>query len=126
MKIFSTQYRGFTLLPLFLLLCFSGNPAFTSEFYSKGLFVVYTFFFFLYLRLVLDVRLPDKLTMKFIVIISFILILVIFQKARLGYVSYPGVIALLIKMILAVFTVLYYQHKRINFFDAFVKLMAFL
>jgi hypothetical protein len=113
-------------LPLFLLLCFSGNPLFTSEDYSKTILVIYTLGFVSYIHFVSGIKVPDRMLAIFIVLVACITILVIFQHILLGFVSYPGVMALILKILLGLYTLLYYMDKKIDFLIVYIKIMAFL
>jgi hypothetical protein len=113
-------------LPLFLLLCFSGNPLFTSEDYSKTILVIYTLGFVAYMHFVLGIKVPERISLIFFVIVVSIIIIVIFQHILLGSVSYPGVMALILKILLGVYTLLYYMDKKIDFITVYIKIMALL
>lgn len=113
-------------LPLFLLLCFSGNPVFTSEDYSKTLLVVYAFGFVSFMHLSVRIKVPDNVIKILLVIVVSIIILSLFQKTLLGFVSFPGVLALILKIILGAYTLLYYQDRKIDFLTIYIKVMAFL
>jgi hypothetical protein len=112
-------------LPLFLLLCFSGNPLFTSEDYSKTILVLYTIGFVLYMHFVSGIKVPDRMLAIFIVLVACITILIIFQHISLGFVSYPGVMALILKILLGLYTLLFYMDKKIDFLIVYIKIMAF-
>lgn len=113
-------------LPLFFLLCFSGNPIITSEDYSKTLLVVYTFLFSFYTLNMIGWRIEKKIIQHFFLIISFITILVIAQLKILGSVSYPGVFAFILKIFLGLVTILYYKYESINVLYLYIKIMVFL
>ena len=113
-------------LPLFLLLCFSGNPLITSEDYSKILLVIYTIGFVSYMHFIVRIKIPDKVIKIFLIVTFFIILLVIFQHILLGFVSYPGVIALILKILLGGYTLLYYKERKIDFLSIYIKILAFL
>jgi len=113
-------------LPLFILLLFSGNPLFTSEDYSKTILVIYTLGFVIYMHFVAGIKVPDRMVAIFWVIVVFIVVLVLFQQILLGFVSYPGVFALILKILLGLYTLLYYMDKKIDFLTVYIKIMAFL
>ncbi len=112
--------------PLFFLLCLSGNPIFSSESYSKTLLVVYSLLFILYTLRLIGWRIKKRTLQHLIGIVAFIFTLVFFQRITLGFVSYPGVFALILKILLGLFTLLYYQYKRIDFLNTYIIIMAFL
>ena len=113
-------------LPLFLLLCFSGNPLITSEDYSKTILVIYTLGFVAYMHFVAGIKVPGRMTLIYLVVVVCIIIIVIFQHILLGSVSYPGVMALMLKILLGLYTLLYYMDKKIDFLTIYIKIMAFL
>jgi hypothetical protein len=113
-------------LPLFFLLLFSGNPLFTSEDYSKSILVIYTLGFVAYMHFVTGKKVPGRMIVVFLVVTAFILILVAFQHILLGFVSYPGVMALILKILLGLYTLLFYMDKKIDFLTVYIKIMAFL
>jgi hypothetical protein len=113
-------------LPLFMLLLFSGNPLITSEEYSKTILVIYTVGFVLYMYFVAGLKAPQRMAVIFLVVVACIIILVLFQHILLGFVSYPGVMALILKILLGLFTLLYYLEKKIDFLTVYIKIMAFL
>jgi len=116
------QFKNY--LPLFFLICLSGNPIITSENYSKTLLVVYTFLFSFYTLSKIRWRIKYSIINHLAFIISFIAVLVIAQRISLGFVSYPGVFALILKIFLGLVTLLYY--KNINVLNIYVKIMVFL
>ncbi len=113
-------------LPLFLLLCFSGNPEITSEFYSKPLLVIYAVIFLIYTRVIIGIKMPETIWIRLTGVLSFILILIICQYLILDFVSYPGVLAIVLKLFLVIYTFLYYQYKKLNFFHIYIKILTFL
>src|ERR1035437_1944051 len=113
-------------LPLFLLLCFSGNPLFTATDYSKTLLVVYAFCFIAYMHLSVRIEVPESVLKILLVIIVTIILISLFQYTLLGSVSVPGVFALILKIVVGAYTLLYYQDKKIDFLTVYMKIMAFL
>ncbi len=113
-------------LPLFFLLCLSGNPLFTSGWYSKALLITYTFIFAGYIIYLTHWELENKLLEGLTYIVLFIFTLVIVQKISLGYVSYPGVLSTILKIFLGALTFLYYQQNKIDFFDLYIRLLSLL
>lgn len=113
-------------LPLFFLICLSGNPLFTSQGYSKMLLIAYSGIFSIYVLKKMGWMLPMRIVDKLILIIAFILIIVIAQKNVLGFVSYPGVLALILKILLGLFTIYFYQLKKIDILDIYIKILALL
>ncbi|MDP4289952.1 MAG: hypothetical protein Q8908_02635 [Bacteroidota bacterium] len=90
------------------------------------LLVIYTFGFVLYVRYVLGLKVPERMLTIFWVVVGCIITLVVFQHILLGFVSYPGVMALILKVLLGLFTLLYYMDKKIDILEAYIKVMAFL
>jgi len=113
-------------LPLFLLLCFSGNPLFTSTDYSKTLLVVYAFCFIAYMHLSVRIEVPESILKILLIIIVTIILISLFQYTLLGSVSVPGVFALILKIVVGAYTLLYYKDKKIDFLTVYIKIMAFL
>ena len=113
-------------IPLFILLLFSGNPLFTSEDYSKTILVIYTLGFVAYMLFISGIKVPARMSVIFLVVVASIIILVLFQHILLGFVSYPGVFALILKILLGMFTLLYYMDKKIDFLTVYIKIMTFL
>lgn len=113
-------------LPLFFLLCFSGNPIVTSESYSKTLLVVYTLIFSIYALNLISWKLQKDMICFLISILSFISVIVIAQNFILGFVSYPGVLAIILKILLGLVTLIYYQHRRIDILITYIKILTFL
>lgn len=112
--------------PLFLLLCFSGNPFFTAQSNSKTILVIYTMIFSIYVFKEIGWMLPMKIVNRLLYLIICILILVLSQKSILGFVSYPGVFALILKILLGLFTILYYLLKKIDILDCYIKILVLL
>lgn len=113
-------------LPLFLLLAFSGNPLMTSGGHAKVLLVVYLvgLVFFCNRRVSwTDITEGTNRVLKLCVPIFLI---VSFQFQAFGSVSFPGVFALIVKLLIALFTICYYKRKRLDPFVLFIRLMAFL
>jgi len=125
-KIFKTNVSLIEYLPLFIFLCFSGNPIFTNGTYSKNLLIIYaivlSFIVFEYVGQKIPLRLQERL----VTIILIIIVLSIFQQISLGFVSYKGVLALILKILVGLFTFLYYQQKGIDFLHLYIKLVALL
>lgn len=112
-------------LPMYLLVCFSGNPFFTAMSYAKNLQVAYALFFLIYIFFTVDWLALKKLLGLFSGITIFIFILIIFQRISLGFVSYPGVFGFLSKIIIAFCTLTYYQNIKIDFIEAYIKVLTF-
>ena len=113
-------------LPLFILLCFSGNPLFTEMGYSKTLLVFYVVAFVFYIFTFVNYNYLIIKLQQSLVIGIFIILLTVYQKFLLGFVSYPGVFALVLKILLGLFTLIFYRVKQIGFMDSYIKIMAFL
>lgn len=63
---------------------------------------------------------------RFIFILMIIFFLCIFQWKTFGFVSYPGVFALIVKIALGMFTLIYFKMKKIDFLDLYIKSLTFL
>lgn len=111
---------------MFILLCFSGNPIVTRGSYSDILLVGYTFIFFTYTLFTIKIEKIKKIIEILSLILILIFLIVFFQNITLGYVSYPGTIGYVIKIILGLSTILYYQHVKIDFIETYIKTLAFL
>jgi hypothetical protein len=123
------QYKSLRItnyLPLFLLLCFSGNPIITAMSYSKNLLVIYSFAFIFYIFSFVNYNYLKIKIQQILLVILFIVFLTLYQKFLIGFVSYPGVFALILKILLGLFTLIFYRVKRIGFMDSYIKVMAFL
>jgi len=120
------KYSFADYIPLFIILCFSGNPLFTTASYSKPLLVLFCAVFVVYSLLYISAKDMKIASLRLLTIITIIIILCVFQKATLGFVSFPGVFALILKIILGMFFLLYYHSKNMNPFDVYIKIMEFL
>jgi len=118
--------RIIDILPLFFLLLLSGNPVFSSGKYPKEILVIYSVFFIIYALSLIKWKLKKPVIDSIFQILIFIAVLVIFQRIILGFVSYPGVFALILKILLGLFTFLYYKKKNIDFANTYIKLLAIL
>ncbi len=113
-------------MPLFFLLCFSGNPIFASESYSKPLLVIYTLLFSIYTLNLIAWKLQKDVVRFLIGIVFFIAVIVIAQNFILGFVSYPGVFAIILKIFLGLMTLIYYQYKKIDLLIVYIKILTVL
>jgi hypothetical protein len=123
------HYEGIKVanyLPLFLLLCFSGNPIITAMSYSKNLLVIYSFAFIFYIFSFVNYNYLKIKIQQMLFVVLFIVFLALYQKFLIGFVSFPGVFALILKILLGLFTLIFYRVKRIGFMDSYIKIMAFL
>jgi len=126
---FLKHYEGIEFanyLPLFILLCFSGNPLFTAMGYSKILLVIYTMIYVFYVFSFVNYNYIKMKLQQIIIVSLFIAILIIYQEMLLGFVSLPGVLALILKIILGLFTLIFYRVKQIGIIDTYIKIMSFL
>ncbi len=126
MNTMAVKYSFADYLPIFLILCFSGNPIFTSAGYSKNLLILFSALFILYSLLYINARELTKALKQLSLVIFIIIVLSVFQKYSLGSVSYPGVIALVLKIALGMFLMLLYYCKDINLLDIYIKMLSFL
>lgn len=118
--------RFLNYLPLFLLLCFSGNPLFTEMGYSKTLLVFYTMVFVFYIFSFVNYNYIKIKLQQILIVGIFVAILITYQEILLGFVSFPGVFALLLKILLGLFTLIFYRAKQIGFMHSYIKIMTFL
>ncbi len=123
-KLLKTNISFKEYLPLFIFLCFSGNPIVTNGTYSKNLLIVYAIILSLLVFEFIGQKIPLSLQDRLATVILTIIILSIFQQITLGFVSYKGVFALILKILVGLFTFLYYQHKGIDFLHVYIKLLA--
>ena len=101
-------------IPLFFLLCFSGNPIITSMSYSKSLLILYSFAFILYVFSFVNYNYLKIKIQQILFLVLFILILTIYQNSLIGFVSYPGVFALILKILLGLFKLVIVTGKQIG------------
>ena len=125
-KILSKRISVTIYLPLLLLLFFSGNPIITNQPFSKPVLVVYTilFVFFVLIKFRLDIH--KKFIQQLSLIVILIIILSTFRFYILGFVSIVGILALILKIILGFFTVIYYYSKKIDILTIYIKILAYL
>jgi hypothetical protein len=110
---------------MYLLVCFSGNPFFTAMTYAKNLQVAYALFFLLYIFFTIDRESLKKFLGLFTGLTIFIIILIFFQQISLGFVSYPGVLGFLSKILIALCTLVYYRYEKIDFLETYIKVLTF-
>jgi flagellar biosynthesis protein FliQ len=125
-KIIKSKITIRDYLPLFFLLCLSGNPLFTQQDFSKHILVIYFLTFGFYILLSKSLQLDKRARVYLFGLILSILVISFAQDMKLGFVSYPSVIAIIIKILLALLTILYYKNKKIDLLDIYVKLLAWL
>ncbi|SHF43597.1 hypothetical protein SAMN05444274_105210 [Mariniphaga anaerophila] len=113
-------------LPMFFMLCFSGNPMVTSQSYSNSLLIGYTVLLLFYVFFVIDLQIFKKSLGIFIGLLLSFSVIVFSQRIILGFVSYPGVLGIILKTILGLATLLLYQNQKVDFLDAYIKVMTFL
>jgi len=113
-------------LPLFILLCFSGNPLITEMGYSKTLLVIYTLVFIIYIFSFVNYKYIKIKLQQVLIVGLFISILIIYQEILLGFVSFPGVFAMILKILLGIFTLIFYRVKQIGFMYSYIKIISFL
>ena len=113
-------------LPLFILLSFSGNPFFTVQDFSKPLLVIYTLIFGIYIFSKIKLKLDRRIVKHISLLIMIIIIIVIAQYIVLGFVSYLSLGAIIIKILLALFTVLFYSSNKIDVLDIYINILSLL
>lgn len=118
---------NFYLLPMFILIAFSGNPLFTGIDNSKAFLVIYSLIFTVYVyRISGDWFLQFSKLKRLFFLTVFILLIAITQDTILGFASYPAVLAFILKLVLCYSTLYYYKIKRINIFSIYIKILVFL
>jgi hypothetical protein len=120
------KIKFWNYLPLFFLLCFSGNPLLTQQDFSKEIFVIYFLIFGSYVTLRKALQLDKQARVYLFILILAILVISFAQYKKLGFVSYPSVIALIIKILLALLTILYYKKKNIDLIYVYIVLLKWL
>lgn len=113
-------------LPMFLLMAYSGNPFITNESYSNNILIIYFLSLLIFVLFEVDFNYVKKIIYFTVFSIIFIGVIVFFQQMLLGFVSYPGVFSFLIKMLIGLYTLIYYQHKKLDFLDIYIKVISFL
>ncbi len=110
--------------PIFLLLCLSGNPIITAFSYSKTILAIYTILFAIFTLSITNTKYIYRNSTKLSFIIIIILLIALLQYLKFGIISPPGVLALILKIVLAWATYLYYNFKRINFLALYIKTLV--
>lgn len=113
-------------LPIFFLICFSGNPIVTSMDYSQVLLIFYTVAFTVYVLFTIDWQVFNEISLKIVLVPVFIIVISVFQKIIFGFLSFPAVLGFLLKITLAFFTLLYYRDKKIDFVNSYISVIAFI
>ena len=114
-----------TYFPMFSLFCFSGNPIITGGTYSKNLLIGYTAVFVLYTFYKINLILFKKIGILLIVI-GVVLMLAFFQNIKLGFVSYPGILGFILKLLLGFSVIVYYENLKLDFIEIYIKTITFL
>jgi len=112
-------------LPVFLLVNFSGNPIITHKDYSNALLIGYTIVFLVYILFIIDVQTLRKVMGIITGVIGLIVTIVLFQQKILGFVSYPGILGYILRILLTLSTLLHLKHEKVDFLDAYIKTLAF-
>ena len=113
-------------LPLFFLLFLSGNPLITQQDFSKHILVIYFLIFGFYILLSKSLQLDKRARVYLFGLICTILVLSFAQDMKLGFASYPSVFALIIKILLALLTILYYKKRNIDLLESYIILLVFI
>ncbi len=113
-------------LPLFVLICLSGNPIITHMGYGKVLSTIYTIFFIIYVIIIIDSDTLRKALKILLGILCFLSIIIFFQRVELGFITYPGTLRYVLKIILSLVTIVYYRYNNIDFLNIYIKTLAFL
>lgn len=111
-------------LPIFILLAFSGNPLFVNQSISKSLLVLYTLVFGTYILLLYKLSLPKRSLAGVAYIILIIILISIFQILELGFISVPGSLAMITKVLASFFTLLFYRYKKVDFISSYIKVIT--
>jgi hypothetical protein len=115
-----------TYIPMFFLVCFSGNPIITNMGYSKGLFIGFTAIFFIHTIFIIDLQMLKKVLGIFSVVVVSIFTIIFFQQMILGFVSFPGVFYYIIKIVFSLSLLIYFKHIKADFIEAYIKVITFL
>lgn len=114
-------------LPLFILLCFSGNPFISSIPNYQLILVGYSVVFISFTVVSVMKWGLDKTILYYLILLTGFIVLIAFLRYLvLGFVTYPGILGFILNILLGLFTLLYYQKKETNFFDVYIKLLSFL
>lgn len=123
--------RGFDFLrnikiviPAFILLAFSGNPLFVSLSFSKSLLVIYTIVLGIYVLILYKLRLPKLSFAGMAYIILIVILISILQKLEFGFISVPGSLAMITKVLASFFTLLYYRYKNVDLISSYIKIIT--
>lgn len=105
---------------------FSGNPIITHKDYTNALLIGYTVAFLVYILFIIDVQTLRKVIGIISGVIGLIITIVFFQQKILGFVSYPGILGYILRILLTLSTLLHLKHEKIDFLDAYIKTLAFI
>jgi hypothetical protein len=115
-----------TYIPMFLLICFNGNPIVTNMSYSKGLFIGFTAILLIYTLFIIDLQMLKKVLGIFSIIFISIFSIIFFQQKILNFVSFPGVFYYVIKIVFSLVILIYFKHIKSDFIEAYIKVITFL
>jgi len=121
-----TQINKKFYIPLFLLMCFSGNPFFISMSYSKILLSAYAFLLVIYFLLSPYREFVFNNINKVVATATILLLLTIAQFIVFKQISLFGVFGMIAKLLIAYLTYQYYTVKRIKFEIIYIRLMSLL
>lgn len=111
---------------MFFLLAFSGNPFITADFFPKAVLIIYFLFFLVFVATEINMIYIKKMVKYMLLSVFFIGIIVFFQRMLLGFISLPGVLSYLLKIMIGLLTLIYYQYKKVDFLDTYIKVISFL
>jgi hypothetical protein len=110
----------------FIFLCFCGNPLFFQGDVGKLLFVCFSVLFIAAIIKDLPVEALKVSFFQFLKISLIVFLLCYFQFFSLGFVSFPGVFVLLLKVLLGMFVLVFFQHNNLSFYHLYIKTISFL
>ena len=111
---------------LFIFLCFSGNPLFTAQGYSKLLLVIYGLSFIIYSLFFIRQSILFQSLHVLLLPVVLITILSVFQYVTFQKISIPGIFSLILKISVGYFLLLFFQLQSVNPFVVYIRLMSFL
>ncbi|HMO33818.1 MAG TPA: hypothetical protein PKE63_10285 [Lacibacter sp.] len=122
----TTSDRFTDYLPLFFFICLSGNPLFITGKFQKPILIGFAVLFIAYSLYYITAKAVNRGLGLLLISAGFILLLSMFQRYALGYVSYPGVFALILKIALGMFLLVYYQCIGVNPYHLYIRTLSFL
>lgn len=120
MNIFRNNFN----FPLFIFLCLSGNPLFTSTPYSKLLLILIVLSFSIFIASKSQIRFSKKTLFLFSIVVLFFIFLNFLQFLSFGFVSYLGTGSLILKLLFAFLILTYFNYKQVSIEDVYIKMLS--